>query len=270
MIELFEQDTRTEDRQSSKGNQLKWKNQDIWYKADYTGYEGLAEYIVSHLLLKSTLSRREFVLYDIAEMRYKDQTYIGAKSVDFLEEGWQLITLERLFHNKFGESLYKSIFSIQGHEERYRFLVNQVERMTGLTDFGSYLNKLLTLDAFFLNEDRHTHNIAVLMNGEGTFAYCPIFDNGAALLADTKMDYPLSGDVYALMKEVQAKTFSCNFDTQLDVSEAISGEHIRFRFTRRDVTELLDAAPMYSEKEKRRVETVISMQMHKYEYLFKE
>lgn len=41
MIELFEQDIKTDDRQSSKGNQLKWRNEDIWYKADYTGYEGL-------------------------------------------------------------------------------------------------------------------------------------------------------------------------------------------------------------------------------------
>ena len=44
MIELFEQNIRTNDRQSSKGNQLKWENEGIWYKADYTGYEGLADY----------------------------------------------------------------------------------------------------------------------------------------------------------------------------------------------------------------------------------
>ena len=63
--------------------------------------------------------------------------------------------------------------------------------MTGLKNFGVYLNKLFTIDAFFLNEDRHTHNIAVLMNEKGEFAYCPIFDNGAGLLSDTLMDYPL-------------------------------------------------------------------------------
>ena len=40
--------------------------------------------------------------------------------------------------------------------------------MTGLQNFGVYMNKLLTIDAFFLNEDRHMHNIAVLMNGEGS------------------------------------------------------------------------------------------------------
>lgn len=36
---------------SSKGNQLKWERQGIWYKADYTGYEGLSEYMVSELLM---------------------------------------------------------------------------------------------------------------------------------------------------------------------------------------------------------------------------
>lgn len=50
MVELFEQNMREDNRQSSKGNQLKWKNDGKWYKADYTGYEGLSEYIVSGLL----------------------------------------------------------------------------------------------------------------------------------------------------------------------------------------------------------------------------
>ena len=57
MIELFEQNIRTNDRQSSKGNQLKWENEGIWYKADYIGYEGLADYLISHLLKKSTHRR---------------------------------------------------------------------------------------------------------------------------------------------------------------------------------------------------------------------
>ena len=47
----------------------------------------------------------------------------------------------------------------------------------GVEDFGKYLNKLFTIDALFLNEDRHTHNIAVLMNSEGKFEYCPIFQS---------------------------------------------------------------------------------------------
>jgi len=50
MVELIESQLATQIRQSSKGNQLKWKDGEFWYKADYTGYEGLSEYVISHLL----------------------------------------------------------------------------------------------------------------------------------------------------------------------------------------------------------------------------
>lgn len=60
MVELSEQDIRTNSRQSSKGNQLKWYKNGIWYKADYTGYEGLTEYVVSNLLKYSNLNEREY------------------------------------------------------------------------------------------------------------------------------------------------------------------------------------------------------------------
>ena len=72
MIELFEQNIKQNDRQSSKGNQLKWKNDDIWYKADHTGYEGLSEYVISHLLTKSSLEKKEFVLYNPIQIKYKN------------------------------------------------------------------------------------------------------------------------------------------------------------------------------------------------------
>ena len=113
------------------------------------------------------------------------------------------------------------------------------------------------------------HNIAVLMDGEGEFAYCPIFDNGAGLLADTLMDYPLGKDVYQLMKESHSKTICDDYDEQLDISEAISGEQIKFHFTKEDVRNLLKNVTEYSETEKDRVETIIFMQKAKYKYLFK-
>lgn len=268
MIELFEQNIRTNDRQSSKGNQLKWENEGIWYKADYVGYEGLAEYMISHLLEKSTLLTDEFVLYDLEKIKYKSTIYTGVRSADFLEEGWQLITLERLFQNFFGQSLYRAIYGITECENRLSFIVEQVERITGLENFGIYLNKLFTIDAFFLNEDRHTHNIAVMMNADGKFAYCPIFDNGAGLLADTKMDYSLTENVYELMKQSRAKTISRDFDEQLDVSEKLYKGNIKFSFKKRDIKELLEKVTEYSEEEKKRVETIIYEQMRKYEYLF--
>ena len=270
MVELFEQDERQNNRQSSKGNQLKWNNNGIWYKADYTGYEGLAEYMISHLLLKSSLRQDDFVLYEPEQIRYKDAVYSGVKSNDFLEKDWQLITLERLFMTFFGQSLYQSIFKISDPEKRLIFLVEQVERVTNLSDFGVYMNKLFTMDAFFLNEDRHTHNIAILMNKDGRFSYSPIFDNGAGLLADTSLDYPLGKDVYLQIKEVRAKTISADFDEQLDLSEKLYGNHLKFHFHAKDVSDLLDGISIYSQEEKDRVRDILLSQMKKYAYLFDE
>ena len=55
---------------SSKGNQLKWENNGIWYKADHTGYEGLAEYAVSSLLGLSSLDKEEYAVYFPEQIRY--------------------------------------------------------------------------------------------------------------------------------------------------------------------------------------------------------
>ena len=173
-----------------------------------------------------------------------------------------------MFQTFFGESLYKAIYRINDTEKRMMFLVDQVERITGLKDFGVYLNRLFTIDAFFLNEDRHTHNIAVLMNGEGKFAYCPIFDNGASLLADTKMDYPLGIEVHELINQPKAKTICIDFDEQLEISETLYGQNLRFTFTKSDVKTLLANICEYSAEEKKRVEELIYEQMRKYRYLF--
>lgn len=70
-------------RQSSKGNQLKWENKGVWYKADYTGYEGLSEYLISNLLCRSTLHEAEFVRYKLEQMRYRQKIYEGVKSENF-------------------------------------------------------------------------------------------------------------------------------------------------------------------------------------------
>ena len=77
MVQLFEQDIKTNDRQSSKGNQLKWCRNNVWYKADYMGYEGLVEYVVSRLLEKSSLKQEEYVLYKTEEISYKRRKYLG-------------------------------------------------------------------------------------------------------------------------------------------------------------------------------------------------
>lgn len=270
MIELFETDIKTNDRQSSKGNQLKWENNGIWYKADYKGYEGLVEYVVSNLLKYSNLKDSEYVIYSPIEIKYKSKIFNGVSSKNFLKDGWQVITLERLFKNVNGKGLNYYIWSIRELKDRLEFIVKNIEKLTGLKEFGKYMNKLLTIDAFFLNEDRHTHNIAVLMNGNGEFGYCPIFDNGAGLLSDISLEYPLGGNVYKQIDSVKSKTFSTNFDEQLETSEILYKENLKFNFTKKDVEKILNdgKVSIYPLEIRERVKTIIYDRMRKYSYLF--
>lgn len=274
MIELFEKELKNNDMHSSKGNQLKWERENIWYKVDYTGYEGLSEYIISNLLLKSTLNSSEFVVYDLEQFKYGDLVLNGAKSVNFLKDKWQIITLERLFQSFTQKSLHTSIWTISSPKERLKFLVDSVVDITGLKDFGIYMNKLLTIDMLFLNEDRHTHNIAVLMDDKGDFDYCPIFDNGAGLMSDTTLDYPVKSDIYKLIGKVKGKTFLASLEEQTNISEILYGENLHFNFTKNDVIKLLDLNGdkkdnIYSLEIKNRVANIIFEQIRKYPYLFK-
>ena len=269
MIELFEQDKKDASRKSSKGNQLKWEHDGRWYKADYTGYEGGAEYIISHLLQKSSLQEDEYVLYDQEQIKYKHSMYNGAVSSDFLNDGYEVITLERLFKNIYAEGLNSIIYNISDHTKRLETTVNMVERTTGLRNFGVYMQKMLAIDALFLNEDRHTHNMAVLINMNNKYPLCPFFDHGAGLLSDTTMDYPLDTDVYTLIPEVKSKTFLPSFDEQLEIAEKLYGNNISFFFTKKDVEKLLDSLAYYDAKVADRIRDVVFFQMRKYSYLFK-
>lgn len=267
MIKLFDQNEKKIDRQSSKGNQLKWKNGTMWYKADYAGYEGLAEYVVSHLLEKSSLKSDEYVKYELEEIEYKSTIFRGVRSDDFTTDSWQIITLERLFRAYYGESLQRSLVKIDNHENRLEFLIKSVENITGLKEFGVYLNKIFTIDAFFLNEDRHMHNIAVLMNDRGEYDYCPIFDNGASLLSDTTMDYPENEDIMDMLNEPKSKSICDSFEEQLEVSEKLYGNNLTFNFLKKNVEEIINNAAIYDKEIRERVKEIIFQQMRKYSYL---
>lgn len=114
MIELAEDCLRQENRHSSKGNQLKWRQDDVWYKADYTGYEGLTEYLVSHLFHFCPLPIEQYVLYETEEIHYKRRVYRGCRSRNFLSGSWQCITLERLYMNPISGIAFRCCFFERG------------------------------------------------------------------------------------------------------------------------------------------------------------
>ena len=270
MIDLSRLEPQETLNHTSKGNQLKWKCYGYWYKADHMGYEGLAETIVSALLGKSTV-KYPFVAYEYSQIKYKDRVYSGCKSADFLADGYDLIPLEKLYRKFTGGSLAVDTAHQGEIKNQIKFLVNFVEQTTGLQNFGQYLTSMLEIDAFFLNEDRHTNNIAVQYNAaDDTYALCPLFDNGLSLLADTNMDFPLERSLEDCLKTVEAKPFSRYFDEQLDAAEELYGIQLHFNFSTNDVKALVDSyRTAYSQEICDRCEALIRRQMRHYGYLVK-
>lgn len=268
MVTLTQSKQVNMNRNSSKGNQLKWFDNELWYKADYLGYEALAEFVISHLLEQSNVTPH--VLYSLTDINYQGIPYVGCRCADFLAKGQELLTLEKLFRLELGIDLAHTLAPME-LKERILYVVDYVTRLTGLADFGAYLTMLLEIDTFFLNEDRHTNNIAVLKNPDNTFSYCPVFDNGAALFSDTRISFNLKLPLETCYENIEAKPFNRSFDEQMDIAEELYGVHFQYWFTEKDIEKLLTEANAYYAPEiTQRVLAVLRQQMRKYRYFLKK
>lgn len=208
----------------SKGNQPKFEQNGYWYKQDYLGYEGASEYVVSEILKHSNISN--FVSYEIVPVEFNNIVSNGCKSKNFLPPLTNIMTVEdiiRLSHNKTGTKFLDN----KSTKERIETIVDLVEEYTGLNHFGEYLTTILELDYLVLNEDRHLNNIAILVSNDRKFDYCPIFDNGAAFLSDTHIDYPLDTPIRCHLNKVKAKPFSTDFSRQVEIAESLYGKQLQ-------------------------------------------
>lgn len=253
---------------SSKGNQLKWLVGGKWYKADHMGYEGLCEVVISRLLEKSNV--KDFVRYQPVMIVFDSKEYAGCYSDNFRAKNESIVTLEHLSKQWLANSFAKELLQYEEPKEKIRHTVEFIEKVTKLENVGAYLTAMLELDAFFLNEDRHTNNIAFILNDDtGEYRYCPYFDFGLSLLADTAEDYPLGEDVYQLIGKIHAKPFDRDFDTQLDAAEELFGTQVRLSFTRADIDAALnEVAAYYPADIIERARDILYAQRKKYQYLF--
>lgn len=248
---------------TSKGDQPKWRRGNLWYKADHMGYEALAEVVVSRLLEKTNVP--EFVRYDPALIRYEAGEAPGCVSRSFQGGQEMLVPFERLHRAYKGRGLAAELANLSGPEERIRYTVDFVESTTGLREVGPYLTLLLELDMVFLNEDRHTNNLAVLRNEEtGDFRLCPVFDNGLALLSDLH-DYPLERDLYQCIAAVEAKPFERSFEAQVDAAESLYGMRLELYTQKADITAALaDMETLYPRPVLARLEQLLREQLRRY------
>lgn len=211
---------------SSKGNQEKWFDEaaNRWYKLDSFGYEALAEALISRLLEKSNIKTDtpfSFASYRPERLSVHKRERTGCSSENFLKNGESLITLNKLFALRSNTSLRASLEKLPSDKKRIKYLAEATAEITSLEHFPEYLTLLFEVDSLFLNDDRHLNNIAVIEK-DGKYGYCPIFDNGAALLSNMQFS-PSDIEPKALIRLSVARPFNTSFTRQMNTARNLFG-----------------------------------------------
>lgn len=222
---------------SSKGNQEKWLDHDRWYKLDQFGYEALAETFTSVLLEHSNIERDTpfcFARYRMERLHVHGRDRTGCSSENFLKPGQSIITLNRLLGQYLGYPLKEKLGRLTSDKKRIAYLAEETAAVTGLQMFPEYLTLLFEIDALVLNDDRHLNNIAVIEQ-DGKYDYCPIFDQGAGLLSDIQSS-PLDIAPSALIRGTRARPFLTTFNRQLHTVQGLYGKQLQIpRFSRNEL-----------------------------------
>lgn len=240
---------------SSKGNQEKWFDNDTnqWYKLDQFGYEALSETLVSMLLEESNIENDTpftFVRYEPVRVVVHNRERTGCISENFLKQGQSIVTVNHLLSRVLGYPLKDKLLSLTSDKKRIEYLAEATKEYTTLDYFGEYLTLLFEIDSLFLNDDRHLNNIAVLKIGD-KYEYCPIFDNGAALLSDTRLS-PMDIEPKALISTLRARPFNMSFTRQRNTTRALYGKQLSIpTFERETIMEhLLPILEFYPKRDR--------------------
>lgn len=252
---------------NTNGNQYKIKSDNIWFKADYLGYEGASETVATLIAKHSNIG--DYVKYQIKAItdEYDGRIFCGCISKDFLpNKNCKIITSLELFKQYKGINIYKETQNMST-KDRIKYFVDSIEEITGIKNYGPYLTKMLEFDAFVLNEDRHFNNIAFLYDSETEkFSLTPLFDNGAAFMSDVSMDYKIGGNTRGMILKVKAKPFSTDFDKQVKAAEELYGKQLQIdksiRIPFRTKESIIE---YYGEEVLNRIEYIINHQKQKYQ-----
>ena len=229
---------------SSKGNQEKWYDSSVnrWYKLDQFGYEALAETVVSTLLERSNIEADTpftFVRYHMERLQVHGRERTGCSSKNFLRPGQALITVNRLLSSHLGRPLREKLVRLSSDRKRIAYLAEATAELTGLELFPQYLTLLFEVDALSCNDDRHLNNIAVIEQN-GNYTYCPIFDNGAGLLSNTQLSQ-MDIAPPALISALRARPFNTSFTRQMNSARGLYRAQLAMpKITLEDIREVLE------------------------------
>lgn len=231
---------------TSDGTQEKYFKDNIWYKQDKVGNEGLIEELCSSLLKNSTLSQNEYVEYKQCMIN----NIPGCQSNTFLKPGEDFVTFYRLFKNCDGRDL-TTICNKMDYDDAIEYVISFVQRETNV-NVRTYLANIFTLDLLTLNRDRHFNNYG-LIYGNNSFREAPIFDNGLSFLNGK---YKTSLSLEENVKKTISKSFSPSF--RLNYNYLKENTTLHFFQPTKDIIELAQQLP----------ENILSYQMKKNDFLF--
>lgn len=200
-------------------------------------------------------------------LRVHGRERTGCSSKNFLHPGQALITINRLLSSYLGKPLREKLVRLPSDKKRIAYLAEATAELTGLELFPQYLTLLFEVDALFCNDDRHLNNIAVIEQN-GKFDYCPIFDNGAGLLSNTQLS-PMDILPPALISALQARPFNTTFTRQMNTARSLYGMQLVMpKLTTSDIREVLGPVLNYYPQRDRgimtdRVETCILIRQRK-------
>lgn len=105
-----------------------------------------------------------------------------------------------------GQRLHEAIRLMKGIEESAKYVLDFFKNVINV-DLSEYFSRVFTADYITLNEDRHFHNLGVIMSMDGKYRPAPIFDNGKSLLnANPSLNHKLP--IAENVKRVVARPFS--------------------------------------------------------------
>lgn len=187
---------------TSDGTQMKYFSEGYWYKTNNEGEEDIVEYLVSKLLSFTDMPKEEYVIYERGLVNGKR----ACRSKTFITPDETFVTLDRMHVNITGQRLHEAIRFMKGIEESAKYVLDFFKNVINL-DLFEYFKRVFTVDYISLNEDRHFHNLGVIMSLDGQYRPAPIFDNGKSLLnTNPSISYRLS--ISENVKRVTARPFS--------------------------------------------------------------
>ena len=128
----------------SKGTQVKYRKDEYYYKVNKNGNEGFTEYLVSRLLVNSTLNPLTYTRYEYCKIN----DVLGCRSKSFMSDSEEFVSISRIYQKQTGyNNLSDYLYTFENAQERLNYILQLVSGVGFSKEiYRVYLNILVQLD----------------------------------------------------------------------------------------------------------------------------